>query len=239
MTKITVSYRRADSDAITGRIFDRLVAHFGADAVFRDIDNIPPGIDYRKYINGALASTDILLAIVGPQWKGQSPDGKARIQQETDLVRIEVEAALQRDIPVIPVLVGNATMPQPADLPDGLQDFAFRHAVKVDALEDFDDHVRRLIRSLDRLVQTQPSSPQQETRRPKAPTAASEKATDESADHLPVPNASAGNSLMSETAGRVETIQPDGAPKSDLPIFIFVGSLFVGLALLLLWSFSR
>ena len=158
MAKITVSYRRNNSDAITGRIFDRLLAHYGADTVFRDIDNIPPGIDYRKYISEALASTDILLAIVGPQWTGKTTDGSIRIQQPTDLVRIEVETALRRDIPVVPVLVGHATMPQPTDLPDEIQDFAFRHAVKVDAQEDFDDHVRRLIRSLDRLLQTRLSS---------------------------------------------------------------------------------
>jgi hypothetical protein len=161
MARITVSYRRTDSDAITGRIFDRLVAHYGGDAVFRDVDNIPPGIDYRKYITGALESTDILLAIVGPRWIGPKPDGSARIQQETDLVRIEVETALRKDIPVVPVLVGNATMPQPIDLPVELQDFAFRHAVRVDALEDFDDHVKRLIRSLDRLLKNEPSPTQQ------------------------------------------------------------------------------
>ena len=174
MTKITVSYRRNDSDAITGRIFDRLVTHYGADSVFRDIDNIPPGIDYRKHISGALATTDILLAIVGPQWTGRTPGGSIRIQQATDLVRIEVETALRKDIPVVPVLVGNATMPQQTDLPDGLQDFVFRNAVRVDALEDFEDHVRRLIRSLDRLLQTLPSA-QQETNQTTAPAGVSEK----------------------------------------------------------------
>jgi hypothetical protein len=105
----------------------------------------------------------------------------------TDLVRIEVETALRRDIPVVPVLVGNATMPQPADLPDGLQDFAFRHAVKVDALEDFDDHVRRLIRSLDRLLKTEMSPAQQEAAPPKVPTAISEKATERATDSLRLP----------------------------------------------------
>jgi TIR domain len=173
MTKITVSYRRSDSDAITGRIVDRLVAHYGADSVFRDIDNIPPGIDYRKYISGALASTDILLAIVGPKWAGKTLDGNTRIQQVSDLVRIEVEMALRKDISVVPVLLGNATMPQPSDLPDGLQDFAYRNAAKVDALEDFDDHVARLIRNLDRLLQTKTSTAQQETKQPAASTDAS------------------------------------------------------------------
>jgi len=153
MTKITVSYRRKDSDAITGRIFDRLVAHYGADAVFRDIDNIPPGIDFRRHINSALDATDVLLAIVGPNWKGKT-EQSTRIGEVTDLVRLEIEAALRKNIPVIPVLVGGASMPGADELPDGLKDFAFRHAVKVDALEDFDDHIRRLIRSLDRLVKT-------------------------------------------------------------------------------------
>ena len=161
MVTITVSYRRNDSDAITGRIFDRLVGHYGQGSVFRDIDNIPLGIDYRKHITGTLATTDVLLAIVGPEWIGQTPDGSSRIREETDLVRIEVETALRKNIPVIPVLVSNATMPQSTDLPDGLQDFAFRQAVKVDAREDFDDHVRRLIRGLDRLLQIEAPSAQQ------------------------------------------------------------------------------
>jgi hypothetical protein len=65
VAKITISYRREDSGAIVGRIFDRLVAHYGTGTVFRDIDNIPPGIDFRKYINEALSSTDILLAVIG------------------------------------------------------------------------------------------------------------------------------------------------------------------------------
>jgi hypothetical protein len=155
MSKISISYRRRDSDAITGRIFDRLVAHYGSEAVFRDIDNIPPGVDFRRYIGDALNSTDVLLAIVGPQWLGKA-EGRSRIAEATDLVRIEIEAALKKDIPVVPVLVGNAVMPDASELPDGLKDFVFRNAVKVDALEDFEDHIKRLIRSLDRLLAALP-----------------------------------------------------------------------------------
>lgn len=159
MPRITISYRRNDSDAITGRIFDRLVLHFGTDSVFRDIDNIPPGVDFRKHINKVLDGTDVLLAVVGPQWIGKSADGQVRIKNSTDLVRAEVSAALVKDIPVVPILVGNATMPDPNELPEELQDFPFRNAVKVDALEDFDDHVRRLIRSLDRMLNEKPTKP--------------------------------------------------------------------------------
>ena len=154
MAKITISYRREDSGIIVGRIFDRLVAHYGADTVFRDIDNIPPGINFRDYINEALSTTDILLAVIGPDWAGKTPDGGTRITEPTDLVRIEVEVALRKRIPVVPVLVAKATMPNPSELPEALQDFAYRNAIKVDAFEDFDDHVRRLTRSLDRLLQS-------------------------------------------------------------------------------------
>jgi TIR domain len=115
MPKIAISYRRTDSDA-TGRIFDRLVQRYGTESVFRDIDNIPFGIDFRKVVNDALQGTDVLIAIVGPNWRGAGGQGHARINDDNDLVRIEVETALQRDIPVIPVLVGSAIMPKPTEL---------------------------------------------------------------------------------------------------------------------------
>jgi len=70
MPKISISYRRADSEAMTGRIFDRLTAHYGKEAIFRDIDDIPAGTDFRVHINEVLRSTHILLAIVGPAWLG-------------------------------------------------------------------------------------------------------------------------------------------------------------------------
>ena len=123
MAKITISYRREDSGIIVGRIFDRLVAHYGTDTVFRDIDNIPPGIDFREYINEALSSTDILLAVIGPGWVGKTPDGRTRIAEPTDLVRIEVEVALRKKIRVVPVLVAKATMPKPEGTPGSASRF--------------------------------------------------------------------------------------------------------------------
>jgi hypothetical protein len=151
MPKIAISYRRTDSDA-TGRLFDRLVLRYGEDSVFRDIDNIPFGIDFRKVINDALRDTDVLIAIVGPNWRGADERGGARINEANDLVRIEVETALQRDIPVIPVLVGGAAMPKGTELPDSLVDFSFRNAASIDSGRNFDTDVQRLLRSMDRLL---------------------------------------------------------------------------------------
>ena len=171
MAKIAISYRRADSEAMTGRIFDRLIAHYGKEAIFRDIDDIPPGIDFRVHINQTLLKTHILLAIVGPQWLGTSSDGSAdRIQEESDPVRVEVETALRRRVPLIPILIGSTKMPSSDQLPPGLKDFAFRNAVKVDTGQDFDYHMDRLIRSMDAILEQEPKSPpSRETKPPAAP----------------------------------------------------------------------
>ncbi|MEA2938440.1 MAG: hypothetical protein QOC56_1944 [Alphaproteobacteria bacterium] len=152
MPKITVSYRREDSEAITGRIFDRLVTHYGKSSVFRDIDNIPPGADFRKHIADALNETDALIVVIGRKWIGTARPGTARIHDEADPVRIEVETALQRGIAVIPVLVGDTRMPTATQLPKTLKEFAFRNAVRIDSGQDFDHHTDRLLRAMDRTL---------------------------------------------------------------------------------------
>jgi len=152
MPKIILSYRRSDSDAIAGRIRDKLVSHYGDESVFMDIDSIPFGLDFREHVKTALSENDILIAVIGPKWVGPDADGRARINEETDPVRIEVETALKRDIPVVPVLVGGASMPSPSLLPTGLQDLPFRNAAQIDAGRDFHQHMERLIRSMDRIL---------------------------------------------------------------------------------------
>jgi hypothetical protein len=154
MPKITISYRRADSQDITGRIFDRLVQRFGKESIFRDIDSIRPGIDFREQIEETLQTSDVLLAIVGPRWVGHARGAEARIDNDADFVRIEVAIALKRKIPVVPVLVGGTKMPTTRQLPDDLKSFAFRHAVTVDSDRDFDHHMNGLMRALDGLLST-------------------------------------------------------------------------------------
>jgi TPR repeat protein len=151
MPRITISYRRDDSGVITGRIFDRLATHYGRDAVFRDIDSIPPGADFREHISHVLDESDMLLAIVGPKWLG-TRGAQTRLDDESDPVRVEIETGLRKKMPVIPVLVLRAAMPRVAQLPDSVKDFAYRHAVHVDAGQDFDVHAARLIRAMDRIL---------------------------------------------------------------------------------------
>jgi hypothetical protein len=151
MPKIAISYRRTDSDA-TGRIYDRLVQRYGEESIFRDIDWIPLGADFRKAVDEAIGDADLLIAIVGLQWRGSNEDGTARISQPNDLVRVEIETALKRNVSLIPVLVGGASMPIVTDLPDSIREFSFRNAATVDSGRNFNTDVERLIRSIDRLV---------------------------------------------------------------------------------------
>jgi hypothetical protein len=125
MPKIILSYRRADSDAIAGRIRDKLTSHYGDASVFMDIDSIPFGLDFREHVQEALLQHDIVLAIIGPKWVGPGRGMNTRINDENDPVRIEIETALRRSIPVVPILVAGADMPKPAALPEGLRDLTF------------------------------------------------------------------------------------------------------------------
>jgi tetratricopeptide (TPR) repeat protein len=147
--KIFISYRWVDSDAIAGRIRDRLGGRYGDDAVFQDINSIPFGKDIRQRIQEALAQSDVLIAIIGPQWLGADERGHARIHDETDAVRIEVETALQKSIPVIPLLIGTAKMPNAAQLPGSLKKLAFINAAPIDTGRDFHQHMERLFGVLD------------------------------------------------------------------------------------------
>lgn len=152
MPKLAISYRRSDSSAIAGRIFDRLTAHYGKQSVFMDIDHIPIGTDFRTHIQETLQRTDVLIAVIGPKWVGIDAAGDARIQDEKDPVRGEIETALARDTPIIPVLVDGARMPDSSALPADFGNFAFLNAAEVAIGRDFHVHMDRLIEAIDRIT---------------------------------------------------------------------------------------
>ena len=119
------------------RIRDVMALHFGENSVFTDIDSIPLGADFLDYINLELSTCDALIAIVGPRWIDAGKGPGQGLHLETDFVRIEVEAALKRKIPVIPALVGGAPMPRPDELPEALRPFVFRNATAIDSGVNF------------------------------------------------------------------------------------------------------
>jgi caspase domain-containing protein/TIR domain-containing protein len=147
--KIVVSYRRSDARAMAGRIRDRLATRFGNRSVYFDIDNIPFGVDFRTHIDAALRDADVLVAIIGPKWRGDEAAGEARIFQESDPVRVEIETALAHGIAIVPVLVEGAGMPPVSALPASLRDFSFVNAAEVDEGRDFHQHMERVERAID------------------------------------------------------------------------------------------
>jgi hypothetical protein len=146
---VFISYRRADSIDVTGRIYDRLVGHFGAAAIFKDVDSIPFGIDFKEHLEQAVGKCEIFLAVIGDKWL-EATDAlqNNRLQDPRDFVRIELEAALQRNIPVIPLLVRGASMPTEEKLPPSLGKLAYRNAMPIRPDPDFHRDMDRLIAAI-------------------------------------------------------------------------------------------
>jgi hypothetical protein len=158
MPRISISYRRADSAGITGRIFDRLRLKYGSESVFIDIDSIPLGSNYKNHIDDTLRATDVLLVIIGPRWLGERPAGGARIGEVNDPVRLELEAALRYGRLIIPVLADGATMPPPDALPESLREFPYINAAAIDSGRFFENQLESLTRYLDTTFATAEAS---------------------------------------------------------------------------------
>ncbi|MFZ1109606.1 MAG: SUMF1/EgtB/PvdO family nonheme iron enzyme [Rhodomicrobium sp.] len=130
MSKIFISYRRQDSRPVATLIYEPLARHFearfGAGAVFMDVHGIPLGVNFRAYLNEQVAKADLLIALIADRWLTSADEhGARRIDSPNDFVRIEIEAALKRGVPVVPVYVDDAKFLREADLPDSLKDLAW------------------------------------------------------------------------------------------------------------------
>lgn len=150
MPQIFLSYRRNDNPYAADNLSDKLQQHFGKGAVFFDVDTIPLGVDFREHIANAVGKCDVLLAIIGVQWlQAVDKQGNRRLDDPSDFVRIEIESALKRNIPVIPVLINEAEMPSADDLPPSLKDMAFRNAIELSSGRDRHQHLELLIQGLE------------------------------------------------------------------------------------------
>jgi hypothetical protein len=150
---VFICYRREDSAGFAGRIYDRLVQGLGRDNVFIDVDNIEPGLDFVEVLSERLGKCDALIALIGRDWISSTVKGdRRRIDDPHDFVRIEIEAALDRSVRLIPVLVDGATMPRREELPDSLQKLRHRQAIEI-SHNRFDSDVERLTRALSLIQQ--------------------------------------------------------------------------------------
>jgi hypothetical protein len=149
---IFVSYRRQDTQSATGRLCDKLQTHFSVDQVFHDIESIEPGSSFPAIIASKIAESAIVLVMIGRHWLDSAGnDNRSRLFDADDYVRLEVETALQRDIPVIPVLVEGAAMPTPSALPESIAALATRQAHEITEQRwQYDSD--RLVKEIERFV---------------------------------------------------------------------------------------
>jgi TIR domain len=147
-SKVFLCYRRDDSAGYAGRIEDRLVREFGQNLLFIDVDAIPLGVDFIKVLHEEVAKCAVLVAVIGNRWLDASDEaGNRRLDDEEDFVRVEIKAALQRDIPVIPILLDGVRVPKANQLPKDIEALATRNGLDV-RHSSFHGDMDRLIQDL-------------------------------------------------------------------------------------------
>lgn len=146
--KLFISYRRDDSQYQADRLHLALQRAIPKKNIFIDIDGIPAGVDFVKNISDQVGQCDILLALIGPDWlQALDGQGRRRLDNPEDFVRVEIAAALNRGIPVAPILLDDARMPHVDELPPDLAGLTRRNAVEV-RRTSFDADAQRLMQKL-------------------------------------------------------------------------------------------
>lgn len=146
--KVFISYRRGDAAGHAGRVSDRLSDELGQDALFMDVDGIPLGSDFVKVLREEVGRCQVLLALIGGAWlDARDAQGKWRLDDPNDFVRIEIATALARGIPVIPVLFDGVAMPAAERLPDNLKELRHRNWLNV-RHETFHSDLDKLVSAL-------------------------------------------------------------------------------------------
>jgi hypothetical protein len=217
--RIFISYRREDTAYPAAWLYDRLADRYGDGQIFKDVDSIELGDDFIQVIKTAVESCDVLLALIGEDWLSTSDThGRRRLDDPNDFVRLEIEAALARNVRVIPILVGDATMPHAEELPQSLVRLVRRQALELSPVH-FDFDTGRLLKVLDgtlakvRTAQPEAASitaPAGSEPEPRTVELLKAQAEPESPGPIPTP------SRPPSTSTTTPTYQPQGGP-SNLP----------------------
>jgi hypothetical protein len=150
--RIFISYRRDETGFPASWLYERLATRFGSDQVFKDVDSIELGDDFPEAIANAVGACDVLLVLIGAQWIAITDEvGRRRLENSDDFVRLEIEAALQRKVRIIPILVGKAKMPHPNQLPASLGKLVHRQALELDP-NRFEADSLRLVRVVEKTL---------------------------------------------------------------------------------------
>src|SRR5260370_664405 len=148
MSTVFISYRREITAGEARALFNELLGKLGENSVFMDVDSIALGRDFRGALQKTLESCDLMLVLIGRDWADvKDEEGRPRLHNPGDFVRLEIEAALKRDIVVTPILVQGAHMPAPEQLPAEIRDLVYRNGFELSHNRwesDFAEMTRRL-----------------------------------------------------------------------------------------------
>ena len=176
MPSIFISYRRGPSGYVAQSITEKLKNSIDSASIVLDVDSIPLGADFRKFLDEQVSKCDIFLAIISDEWHEEL---KHRFEDPTDFVQIEIRAALQRNIPVIPVLIGSASMPASKDLPKDLVELAYKQAAELRSGADYSAQFNRLVRGITQVLAEQEAARKAVEERQKTEAEAARKAAEE------------------------------------------------------------
>ena len=154
--KIFINYRREDSRADAGRLYDRLHDRYPS-RIFRDVGSLEPGIEWRDAIDRVLANSDACIVVIGKSWLNVTDaSGKRRLDDARDTVRQELQTALKSGMRVFPVLVGGAKMPAEEELPEELQALTRRNALEITE-QDWNEDFEKLVGAVERALGWSPA----------------------------------------------------------------------------------
>lgn len=146
--RVFLSYRRSDSRDAAGRIYDRLVAAFGKERVFFDVDTIDVGVDFELAIRSAIEGVDAVLVVIGPHFDVD------RLAQGNDYVRLELAEAFRQHKLIVPILLNDTRMPTANELPTQLKRLPYRNAARARPDPDFHRDITLVIETLKRSVES-------------------------------------------------------------------------------------
>lgn len=227
---IFISYRRQETAWPARQLYEVLVARFGAASVFKDVDDIEPGEDFVEKITEAVASCDVLLALIGPQWLTMTDaEGHRRLDDPEDFVRLELSAALHRGVRVVPILVDGATMPKASELPDELMPIIRRQAFEINAVGFNTD---RLLATIAAIVE-RPLTPNVATASASEPARSAEPVATRAGTEEPSPRPTPSPTRTEEPS---QPLPPTKPPSKRTPLLIATGAVVVALAVgLVIW----
>jgi hypothetical protein len=130
--RVFISYRTYDTAHAAGRLAEELMRRLGDKRVFIDVVSMRPGVDFRADIADAIARTAVMLVLIGDRWL-RSPDGRRRLHEPNDVLRLEIDQAIHTHVKIIPLLIDDAQMPTVDDLPATLQPLRRYSSLRVSA----------------------------------------------------------------------------------------------------------